>query len=173
LALLGIYSIRNKITPELGTLLGLVGVNLFLYASWGDPWGGWAYGPRYLIPSMAILSIFIGIWLNSAKHKLISRVTTFILFAYSCFIALLGALTTNQVPPKVEADFLKMKYNFLLNWDYFMDGKSGSFIFNEFASKHMSLQQYFVMIYIPLILIVFILLFIVPLFGNRKQKANF
>ena len=173
LALLGIYSIRKRINLEIGILLGLVGINLLLYSSWGDPWGGWAYGSRYLIPSMAVLSIFVGIWLNNARHKITASFATFLLFAYSSFIALLGALTTNQVPPKVEADFLKMKYNFLLNWDYFIDGKSGSFVFNEFASKYMNLQQYFLLIYTPLILIVFALIFIVPLFENIKQKANF
>lgn len=172
LALLGIYALRKKINLETGILLGVVGVNLFLYSSWGDPWGGWAYGPRYLIPSMAVLSIFIGIWLNNTKHKIISKLATFILFTYSCFIALLGALTTSQVPPKVEADFLKMKYNFLLNWDYFITGRSGSFVFNEYASKYMTLQQYFAMIYLSLILIVLTLLFIVPLFENREQKVK-
>ena len=169
IALFGIYSLRSKINLETGVLLGTVGVILFLYSSWGDPWGGWAYGPRYLIPSMAILSIFVGVWLNNSRNKLLSSLVTFVLFAYSCFIALLGALTTNQVPPKIEADFLKMKYNFLLNWDYFVDGKSGSFIFNEYASKNMNLQEYFLIIYIPLILIVFTLLFIVPMFEKKKS----
>jgi len=64
-----------------------------------------------------------------------------------------------------------MKYNFLLNWDYFIDGRSGSFVFNEFASKHMNLQQYFLMIYLSLILIVFILLFIVPMFEKKPKKT--
>ena len=162
--------IVKKIDLKLLTLYLTIAVNLFLYSSFGDPWGGWAYGPRYLIPSMAILSIFVGVWLTNTKHLILSRLVTLILFCYSSFIALLGALTTNQVPPKVEADFLKMKYNFLLNWDYFIDGRSGSFIFNEFASKYMNLQQYFLLIYIPLILIVFTLLFIVPLFEKKGIK---
>jgi len=52
-----------------------------------------------------------------------------------------------------------------------MDGKSGSFVFNEYAHKFMSLQQYFLMIYTPLILIVFALLFVVPVF-EKKPKID-
>ncbi len=167
LAILGIIALAPKSSAEIISFLFFIAVNIFLYSSWGDPWGGWAYGPRYLIPSMAILSIFVCAWLTKAKRLLLSKISTLILFAYSSFIALLGALTTSQVPPKVEADFLKMKYNFLLNWDYFIDGKSGSFIFNEFAAKYLTLQKYFLAIYIPLLLIVFYLLFIAPKFEKK------
>lgn len=169
LALLGIlYSLRKK-NLEIAILLSTIAVNFFLYSSWGDPWGGWAFGPRYLIPSMAILSIFIGVFLHEVKHKIISRIITFILFLYSSAVALLGALTTNQVPPKVEADYLHMKYNFFLNWDYFMHGKSSSFIFNQYASKYINLQQYFLLIWGVLIIIVIITLFILPLFEKHES----
>lgn len=167
LAILGILAIRKKINLEIAILLGIIGVNLFLYSSWGDPWGGWAYGPRYLIPSMAILSIFIGFWLNETKHKIISKILTFVLFAYSCAIALLGALTTNQVPPKIEADYLHMQYNFLLNFHYLVDDRSGSFMFNHFASHYMNLTMYFSIIFYSLLFVVFVLLFIVSRLNNK------
>ncbi|HRN47518.1 MAG TPA: hypothetical protein PKW69_05745, partial [Niabella sp.] len=51
-----LYKSKNKHLP---LLLSIVGVNLVLYSMWGDPWGGWAFGSRYLIPSYAIMSIFI------------------------------------------------------------------------------------------------------------------
>ncbi len=167
LGILGLYLLRKQINLEWGILIATALCILFLYSSWDDPWGGWAYGPRYLIPSMSILSLFIGLWLQNSKHNIIAGLITFILFAYSCAIALLGALTTNQVPPKVEADYLHMKYNFLLNLGYLKDSRSGSFFFNQFASAHMSLIQYFLIIYSVLMLIVFILLFIVPRFEKQ------
>ncbi|MBI4009561.1 hypothetical protein HY357_04965 [Candidatus Roizmanbacteria bacterium] len=171
IALLGFFSTLKKGALEKKILLSLVFVNVFLYSSWADPWGGWAYGPRYLIPSMATLSIFVGIWLSRIKrHVVIARVLTFFLFAYSSAIALLGALTTNQVPPKIEADYLKMKYNFFLNWDYLMDGKSGSLIFNEYISKYMTLQQYFILIFEFLIITVFVLLFVSSLFKSNNES---
>ena len=139
--------ILRKINLEYGVLLGLIGVNLFLYSSWGDPWGGWAFGPRYLIPSMAILSLFIGIFLHEIKYKWTARIVAYIFFVYSSAVSLLGTLTTNAVPPKVEADFLHMQYNFLRNYFYFKKGESSSFVYNNFLSGSVSLSEYFLIIY--------------------------
>ena len=61
LSLLGIYHLRKQINLEAGTLLGVTAVIFLLYSSFADPWGGWAYGPRYLIPAMPILSLFAAI----------------------------------------------------------------------------------------------------------------
>ena len=154
---------------EIGTLVAIFVVNFVFFSSWGDPWGGWAYGPRYLVPSMAVLAIFAAYWIERIKYQFIGRLTSFLLFGYSIFISLLGVLTTSATPPKIEADYLKLKYGYFLNWDFFIKGKSGSFIFNEYASKYVNLQQYFLMIYIPLILIVFTLLFIVPMFEKEPK----
>ena len=171
LAVLGIFSAIKKKKEqivEIGILSSIFIVNLIFYSSWGDPWGGWAYGPRYLIPSMAVLSIFVVIWLEKTKYRIIGKFIAFILFVYSAGISLIGVLTTTITPPKVEADYLKIKYGFFMAWDYFIKGKSRSFVFNEFASKYMNLQQYFLIIYIPLILMVFVLLFVLPMFESRK-----
>ncbi|MCR4329519.1 MAG: hypothetical protein NUV65_03160 [Candidatus Roizmanbacteria bacterium] len=168
LSLLSIYRIRKSITPAIATLLALVGINILLYSSWGDPWGGWAYGPRYLIPSMAILSLFVAFWLS--RGEVWKKVIAFILFAYSSAIALLGALTTNAVPPKIEADFLGLKYNFLYNIDFFMDGRSGSFLYNTYFANTISLQDYFLLIYMALLILVTVVLFIVPLFETKHES---
>ena len=128
LAFLGIGFGLKKFNAQQFFLLSTVAANLFLYSSWGDPWGGWAFGPRYLIPTMAILAMYIGLWLTKTKKYYVSRFSTFILFATSCAISLLGVLTTNQVPPKVEADFLKIRYSYFLNFDYLSKGMSLSLI---------------------------------------------
>ncbi len=163
LAVLGIFSVLRKLNSEINAILGTIGVHFFLYSSWGDPWGGWAFGPRYMIPSLAVLSIFIGIWLQKYGKHLWAKLLTLILFTYSSAIAFMGAVTTNAVPPKVEADFLKMKYNFLHNYDFLMSGKSSSFIFNEYFSQIMSLQQYYTILFVTAVVMCYILLFIVPM----------
>lgn len=171
LSLFGIFAIRKKINLEYATLLGLAGVNFFLYSSWGDPWGGWAYGPRYLIPSMAILSLFIGVWLSRDENSFLRKISTYLLFLYSSAIALLGALTTNAVPPKIEADYLHTKYNFLFNYDFLKDDKSGSFIYNTYFSNSLTLQEYFAILYLTLILIAAAILFVLPRVKYLKYES--
>lgn len=147
LAVVAVASALRRINYEKAVLLTLAAINIFLYASFGDPWGGWAFGPRYLILSMAILSLFIGLWLSHVRYRLVIKSILFVLFAFSTAISLMGVLTTNAVPPKVEADYLKMKYGYLLNLDYFRDGVSSSFVFNEYVFPALTLQQYFLILY--------------------------
>lgn len=169
IALLGIYKSLKKPTFELSILAATAGINLFFYSSWGDPWGGWAFGPRYLIPAMAVLSLFVSYFLNNTKWQFVSKIITFILFNPSAAIALVGALTTNQVPPKIEADFLKMKYNFLLNFDYLFNSRSSSYIYNTFVSSYYSLYQFYVVILCVVIIMAAFILFVLPVFDNNEH----
>lgn len=160
MGLLGVYYLRRQINLEVGILLGAAATTLLLYGSFADPYGGWAYGPRYLIPVMPILALFAGFAIY--RSKLWGRVTGFILFLISSAIALLGALTTNLTPPKVEADYLGLKYGIWQNWDVFQQGKSGSFIYNTYLSNSLTLQEYFAILYIALALIAGIIIFVLP-----------
>ncbi len=163
LALFGmIWLYRRQMSLEIGILFALIATNIFLYSSWGDPWGGWAYGPRYLIPSMAFLALFVGVFLAHTRQWLVARGATFLLFIYSSAIALLGALTTNAVPPKIEADSLHTKYNFLLNIDLLKISKSGSFVYNTFLSGAYSLEQYYAVIWSFVIICMAVVLFVIP-----------
>lgn len=153
------YAVRRGISLVMGTMLASVGVNLFLYSSWGDPWGGWAYGPRYLIPSMAILSLFIGVFLVRARYRLAAAFAVFMLFCYSSALALLGALTTNAVPPKSEALGLEGLYNYLLNIRFMQRGQSGSFIYNTYLIHQLPLDVYFGILYLVLVIIMAGILF--------------
>lgn len=173
LALFGIFMSLKNLTTEVGVLISSILLNIFLYGSFGDPWGGWAYGPRYLIPSMAILSIFVAMWLAKTRFQILSRIFAFVLFAVSCAVGLLGALTTNAVPPKIEADYLKMKYNFMLNWDFLSENRSSSFIYNTFLSQKMTLIQYYIYIFFTVMLALYVVLFVMPLLKDFiKEKRN-
>lgn len=169
LAVLGILSVRKRLYLEYAVLLSLILSNFFVYASFGDPWGGWAYGPRYLIPLMSISSIFIAVWIAQKKLKRIRKVIFYILFLASSAIALAGPLTTNLIPPKVEADYLKFDfYNFMRAFDLIAKGKTSNFVFNTYLSGYVTLQQYFFIIWGTLLGIVALLLFVVPLFEKHE-----
>lgn len=171
LALIGIARTKAKSNAENTTLFATILVNFFLYSSWSDPWGGWAYGPRYLIPSFALLSIYIGTFLTLKKRIFLVRPAFYVLFLYSNAIALLGALTTNAVPPKIEADYLHMKYNFLLNIDYLLSGKTSSFLFNEFFQSSLSIWQYYIILLMSMSLLVYAILFLN--FSSMRRFRSF
>ena len=168
LALAGMYSMRKSLNLEYSILLTLVGVNFLLYSSWGDPWGGWAYGPRYLIPSMAILPLFIAVWFSSWRHTIWEKLGVFALFLYSSAVGLLGALTTNAVPPKIEGDYLHIKFNFFRNLDFLFDNHSGSFMYNTFFSHSLSLTNYFFIIYSFIVFFAIMIIFVFPLINHES-----
>lgn len=144
-------------------LLALVAVNIFLYSSWGDPWGGWAYGPRYLIPSMPWFALFSALALTYGKNVVLKKGFAFFLFLYSSAIALLGALTTNAVPTKSEGLLLPAKkYNYLYNMNFMEENRSGSFFYNSYIAEYstLSLMEYFFIIYSALVLIALITLLV-------------
>lgn len=168
----GIYNLIKKgMTREVGTLLGIIAASVFLYSSWGDPWGGWAFGARYMILVSAVLSIFVGYWLQITRFKLVSRVFIFLTFGFSVAVALLGALTTNAVPPKIEGEYLKMKYNFALNYDFLMSGRSSSFVFNTYLQNRIDLFDYYVVLY-WIIMTAMLVILISSYYSNSKKNAN-
>lgn len=165
-ALFGVYLAYKRNKAEVSALMGGVIANMLLYLSWGDPWGGWAFGPRYLILSISILSIFAAYWIT--KGGIWKKIVLFELFAYSSFISIVGALTTNSVPPKVEAIPLGAEYTYFRNIDFLFQGKSGSFVYNTYLSSIMSLEALTAIIYLTLLFIMAVLLFVLP----RKKNDN-
>lgn len=169
LAFLGLYYAFKKSTPAIATLGSLAAVNFFVYASFGDPWGGWAYGPRYVIPAMAMLALFVAYGLAKAKYSLVARAVAFLLVLYSSAVALLGVVTTNLVPPKIEADYFHLKYNFLRNIDFLKLGTTKNFIYSTYLHNQYSLETYFWFLYSIVVFVFFMALFVLPLV---KEKRN-
>lgn len=171
-ALLGIaWSVKHR-QPETVTMLASVAVIIFLYSSWGDPWGGWAFGPRYMIPAMAMLSLFAVLWLVHGKLAWLFRLITVVLFGYSSAVALLGALTTNAVPPKIEGDYLGMDSNFVHNLKFLTNGQSGSFVLNTYLSPYVTLGQLFGYIWVGLQLVMILTLLVWPTLAYIQRRRH-
>ncbi|HUD19853.1 MAG TPA: hypothetical protein VMR81_05405 [Patescibacteria group bacterium] len=118
-------------------------LDILIYASFDDPWGGWGFGPRYLIVSLPLIAVLVGVaYEKLIQNKAILKFIFFVLLIASIGINLSGALTTNAVPPGVEAIGLNMKDNFLLNIDYLNAGSSSSFVYNQFLTNVLNPTQY-------------------------------
>lgn len=149
LGLLGIYFASKAGTRLAPLMVAVIGANLLLYSMWGDPWGGWAFGSRYLIPSYAILSIFLGYLLAKFNKNILLFILFTILCFYSVDINTIGALSTSAVPPKVQVLELEkisgvvQKYNHERGLDILKNGKSKSFVYNTYLSNTISALDYY------------------------------
>lgn len=136
LSILGIFALFRKQSGLLTPILAVLILNILVYGAFDDPWGGWAFGPRYLIISIPFLSILAGVGFDLIrKTKPFLNLMSIVLFGVSVAISTLGALTTTSVPPEIEAIPLKVKSNFLYNLDYIQSGKISSFAYNFYFHK--------------------------------------
>ncbi len=146
---LGLIIIFKKYQSISTVLIASVGMNVLLYSMWGDPWGGWAFGSRYLIPSYALLSIGIAIALTKWRGSFIFLLLFFMVFVYSVRINTLGALGTSAIPPKAEVLALEelsgtiQKYDFERSRDYIKEIGSKSFVYKVLVSKYINAYQYY------------------------------
>ena len=168
LAVIGFFTGRKKRGAIFFAILLVVILNIGVYGSFDDPWGGWAFGPRYLIPSLPFLSILVGFgYQYLMKKDIVAKISIFILLFYSVAVALLGPLTTNAIPPEVEAKALGMSSNFAANLQYLVDGMSSSFFYSVFLGKVITPLWFYVALFV-VIAIFFTAL--VLLHHNSNQK---
>lgn len=170
-----LYKSRNKHLP---LLLSIVGINLILYSMWGDPWGGWAFGSRYLIPSYAIMSIFIAMALTKYSRNILFLLVFAILFVYSTAINTLGAITTSAIPPKVQAIPLEAltgreeKYNYRRSWDYLNQNGSKSFVYQTYLEDIIDARDFYTILVVAISLVALGTLTGVYLTDKKTKDGN-
>ncbi len=151
------FTIKRFGNPNLRNLLLLTFFsNLLLYSMYDDPWGGWAFGPRYLIPTLPMLVLLLAPLLRVGIPK---KVLYLFILPFMSIIPLLGATTSNLVPPSIEQN-LTIPSSFLTNIEYLRSGYTGSFVFNHLFRDYMSLTWYFLLVLsFPFILYVLLYFF--------------
>jgi hypothetical protein len=138
LGFLGMVMAYRKRIKYTSLFIAIIGANILLYSMWGDPWGGWAFGTRYLIPSYALLSILIAVLLTYWRKKIWFILLFGVLFIYSVGVNTLGAITSSANPPQVEVLALEalsgipQKYTYQRNWDNLMSGTLKSFVYQTY-----------------------------------------
>jgi hypothetical protein len=143
-----ILALKKKV-KMVPLLFAIIGANILLYSMWGDPYGGWAFGSRYLIPTYAILSIFVALLLTYWQKRLLFLIAFVIIAFYSIAVNTLGAITTSAMPPKVEVlelekvSHMVQKYTYARNWDYLATGHSKSFFYQTFLGSYLTTVQFY------------------------------
>jgi len=89
----GFHSFMKISRREAVFFISIITAAVFLFASWHSAGGGWAWGPRFLVP-------FIPLWLLPAylvfdKGKFISAIMA-VLILVSSFIQIIGVLQSDQ-----------------------------------------------------------------------------
>ena len=152
-SVVGMYVVYKKNSEYLLLLTGTMMINIVLYSLWGDPWGGWAFGSRYLIPTYAVASIFISMVLTQYLRKMPVLIVVGLVLYYSFFVNTLGALTSNKIPPQVQVLALEKiskheeKYTFMRDWDFLSQNGTKSYVYNTFLSDLLTPDQYFIVLY--------------------------
>lgn len=149
IVLLGVLGIilaaRKTDTKTIASLIiSVVVLNISIYSMFGDPWGGWSFGPRYLIPSAALLSVGLGVVLTKYNRNYIVVPLALVLFGYSAFINASGALTTNAIPPKVEAINLPtpIPYTYEYNFQMLNKNQLSALIYNLYYANSLTALTY-------------------------------
>ena len=148
MSLLGL-SIAVKSSASSPKTLGLLAFSVMLivyvtYGMFGDPWGGWAFGGRYLIPAAAMACVLIAPALTKFARRPLFVLPFFALSFYSLYIATLGAVSTTLVPPKVEVDAMPdpIPYTYQRNIDLLNSGVSSSLVYNWLLANKLSPMSY-------------------------------
>lgn len=153
LSIIGAYLVYRKQQLILPVLLGTIGANLVLYSLWGDPWGGWAFGSRYLIPTYAVCSVLLSVFLSAWRKKTLALSVFLIAFVYSAGVNSLGAITTSRNPPQVEILALEKvtnrreRFSFDRNWEFLQSDISKSFVYNTYLADYFNAATYFYIIW--------------------------
>ncbi|MEK7165258.1 MAG: hypothetical protein AAB874_00425 [Patescibacteria group bacterium] len=175
LGILGGIVLYRRRTSELPILLAVIGFNISLYSMWGDPWGGWAFGGRYLIPTFAIVSIFLSIALTRFRNNIFFMIIFLLVATYSIAVNTLGAITSNRNPPQVETVELEKlsgkhePYTWERNINFLNANKSKSFFYNTFAYRWMNAWTYYQYITISIVVIIGLML---AFLSSKPLKHN-
>ena len=135
---------RNK--EFIITSIGIISMAILTYSMFDDPWGGWSFGPRYLIPAISILCVFISTSVDRFYRNFVFTIFVFLLLGYSIFVNSLGVLTTTAVPPKQEAENLvtPIPYTYEYNKKIITSNRNSSLLYNLFLREKISSANYLI-----------------------------
>jgi hypothetical protein len=152
LSLFGLVALKKRDYFTKNLLVAIPLASLVTYSMFGDPYGGWAFGSRYLIsvlPELIILSVFGMQFILDSKKTLtivLSKSIFSLVFIYSAAVSLLAPLTTNVISPIVEGRYLGLTSDYSINIKMLQNNELNSFVFNNFAKEWLTGLEYYYLI---------------------------
>ena len=145
---------------------------------WGDPYGGWSFGSRYLIPTYAFLSIGIALLLSHCRWKGLCLLLFFLVFLSSAAVNTVGALSSSLNPPRIEVLSLEeitgveQKFTVDRNWQYLEEKGTKSFAYAVFFDKYLSPRGYYNLVYGMIILLALSVAAYFVILGARRATRD-
>lgn len=149
LGFLGFVQLRKKNKWFAQIFLGIICFNILLYSMRSDPWGGWGFGSRYLIPSYSILAILIGLTIERYRKNILFLIIFLIISSYSIYVNVAGAISSTANPPQVEILSLEAlsgsreRYSFDRNIEYLKNGGSKSLVYQQYFKNSVTPWEYY------------------------------
>lgn len=145
LGIIGLISLY-KVNPRASVLItAIVSTNLILYTMFGDPWGGWSFGPRYLIPSAGLMSAAVGYAVFKFRRNIPFMILFLISVTYSIAISASGTLSTTAIPPKQESITLinYIPYTYEYGFILFEQNHTQSIVYHLFAKPYLNAYGFY------------------------------
>ncbi len=169
-----LLSTKKKETKTIGVIaVAVAAIDVVVYSSFGDPWGGWAFGPRYLIPAAAICAAGLGFFITTYRRNMIVVIVVLTLAIYGIWTNSLGTLTTNAIPPKNEALNLlnPIPYTQEYNMIKINSGLNTSDLYAKYFYKFVSPKNYW-MVYSAITSVFVISLMALAVFKENKNDKE-
>jgi hypothetical protein len=147
------FMYRSSNRPQAVLFIAIILLNITLYAMFGDPWGGWSFGPRYLIPGAAVATLGLAYLLDLTSKKKYGWLLGLVILAtglYGIRVNTLGSLTTAAIPPKIEAQNLQnpIPHDYEYNFQLLDLNRSSSLLYNLSFSELLSAREYFTFLWV-------------------------
>lgn len=146
LFIFGFNYLKEKRKLIEASLFGIAALNLIQYSMFGDPYGGWAFGSRYMIAVLPLLCILAGLGLQKFGRNILVKLIYSVVFIYSAGVSLFAPLTTNVIPPYVEARYLGLDSSYMLNWKMLQTNHLNSFVYNHLLDGQINGTYYYFVI---------------------------
>ena len=96
LGLFGVKTFYAKHRAMTVTILALTIIDILFYARWHDWQGGWAWGPRLIVPVMILLHVFCIEFFAASKRPIVLKVLLIIVLTWGIGVQFLGSMISYQ-----------------------------------------------------------------------------